>query len=82
MIQAVVNGRPAETYIGGHLTDVVRTRMYITSAEIQHDVGKAHAEFFREVKPAATMVVVSGLVRDDMMVEIEAECLVTGEKLA
>jgi len=67
---------------GGHMTDVVRTRMYITDAEIQHEVGRAHAEFFRDIKPAATMVVVSGLVRDDMLVEIEAECLVTGEVLA
>ena len=60
---------------GGRLEDVVRTRMYITEAAVQDDVGRAHGEYFGEIKPAATMVVVKGLARDDWLVEIEAECL-------
>jgi len=61
---------------GGSLSDVIRTRMYITDAGFQDEVGRAHAEYFADIKPAATMVVVAGLVRDDWLVEIEAECIV------
>lgn len=60
---------------GGKLENVVRTRMYITDASVQDEVGKAHGEYFKEIKPAATMVVVKELVRDDWFVEIEAECI-------
>ena len=61
---------------GGQLEDVIRTRISITDASVQGDVGRAHAEYFGKVKPAATMVVVKGLVRDDWLVELEAECIV------
>lgn len=57
------------------MEDVVRTRMYITDAAIWEEVGRAHGEFFRTVRPASTMVVVKGLVRDDWLVEIEAEAV-------
>ena len=60
---------------GGKLENVIRTRMYITDASVQDDVGKAHGEYFSDIRPAATMVVVKGLVRDDWFVEIEADCL-------
>ena len=65
---------------GGKLENVYRTRMYITDASDQEEVGRAHGEYFGDVKPAATMVVVKGLVRDDWLVEIEADCFVTEEK--
>ncbi|MFQ5498517.1 MAG: RidA family protein [Candidatus Zixiibacteriota bacterium] len=61
---------------GGSIGDVVRTRMYITDLSVSDEVGRAHSECFGDVKPAATMVVVKGLVRDDWLVEIEAECVV------
>ncbi len=61
---------------GGKLENVFRTRMYITEAAVPDDVGRAHGEYFSEIKPAATMVVVMGLVRDDWLVEIEADCYV------
>ena len=50
--------------------------MYITDASVQDEVGRVHGEYFSEIRPAATMVVVKGLVRDDWFVEIEAECYV------
>ena len=62
---------------GGNITDVIRTRMYLTDISKQDEVGKAHAEYFRDIRPAATMVEVTGLARDDWFVEIEAECIVT-----
>ena len=62
---------------GEVLECIIRTRIYITCPEIQAEVGKAHAEYFRLIKPAATMVVVKGLVREDWLVEIEAEGIIS-----
>ncbi len=62
---------------GGTLADVVRTRMYLTDLSLQKDVARAHGEFFSKIKPAATMIGVSGLVRDDWLVEIEADAILT-----
>ena len=58
---------------GAHMEDIVRTRIYLTDASYQGEVARAHAEYLGHVRPAATMVVVKGLVRDDWLVEIEAE---------
>lgn len=60
---------------GGRIENVIRTRIYITDAAVQDDVGRAHGEYFSKIRPAATMVVVKGLVRSDWFVEIEADCL-------
>ena len=65
--------------LGGSLADVVRTRMFIVDAADGEAVGRAHGRRFREVRPAATMVVVSGLLRAEWRVEIEAEALVRDE---
>ncbi len=62
---------------GAALEDVVRTRIYITDPAFVEDVGRAHAEVFGDVRPAATMVV-ARLLDDRWKVEIEAEALVTG----
>lgn len=62
--------------LGGALTDVIRTRMYLCNPADWKEVGRAHGEFFREIKPAATMVVVSGLLDPAWRVEIEIEAQV------
>jgi enamine deaminase RidA (YjgF/YER057c/UK114 family) len=54
---------------------VVRTRMYVTSADIGEAVGEAHGEVFGEVRPASTMVVITGLLDPRWQVEIEAEAI-------
>jgi enamine deaminase RidA (YjgF/YER057c/UK114 family) len=63
---------------GAAPADVVRTRMYLTNAEYADAVGRAHAELFANVRPAATMVVVAGLLDPRWKVEIEAEAIVRG----
>ena len=65
---------------GGKLENVFRTRMYITETSNQDEIGRAHGEYFSQTKPAATMVVVKALVRDDWLVEIEADCYVAEGK--
>lgn len=62
---------------GASLADVVRTRMYVTSAEYADAVGAVHGELFGDVRPAATMVVVAGLLDPTWKVEIEAEAVVS-----
>jgi enamine deaminase RidA (YjgF/YER057c/UK114 family) len=58
---------------GGSLGDVIRTRLYLTNAGDADAVGRAHAEVFGETRPAATMVIVAGLLDPRWKVEIEAE---------
>ena len=59
--------------LGGNLEDVVRTRIFVTDAADWESIGRAHGEFFRDVYPAATLVVVKGLLDPRWKVEIEAE---------
>ena len=61
---------------GASMTDVVRTRMFITDPSLADDVGKAHGEIFGDIRPAATMVVVAALIDPQWKVEIEAEAVV------
>lgn len=60
---------------GGKLEQVVRTRIYLTDFKVWEEVARAHGDFFSEIRPASTMVVVAGLVREDWLVEIEAEAV-------
>lgn len=59
--------------LGGEVRDIVRTRMFITDAADWERVGRAHGEMFRGVDPAATMVVVAGLLDPEWLVEVEAD---------
>ena len=62
--------------LGSSLSDVVRTRMYVVDMEAnQRDVGRAHSEFFADVRPASTMLGVAGFVGPEYLVEIEAEAI-------
>jgi enamine deaminase RidA (YjgF/YER057c/UK114 family) len=67
--------RAALEELGGTLSDVVRTRMYVTDAAFGDAVGAAHGEAFRDVRPATSMVVVAGLLDPRWKVEIEAEAV-------
>ncbi|GAA2962821.1 RidA family protein [Kitasatospora cinereorecta] len=60
--------------------DVVRTRMYLTHARDVDEVGRAHKELFDDVRPAASMIIVSGLVDPGLVVEVEVEACRAGER--
>ncbi|MEV0009669.1 RidA family protein [Streptomyces sp. NPDC051840] len=60
--------------------DVVRTRMYITHARDVDEVGRAHKELFDDVRPAASMIIVSGFVDPSLVVEVEVEAYRAGER--
>lgn len=61
---------------GAQLSDVIRTRMYVTTTNVIDDVLKAHGEVFTNIRPVATLVVVSALVDERLMVEIEVSAII------
>ena len=78
--QAIATFRTIEKALqqaGASMKHVVRTRMFSTNVAHTDAIGKAHAEFFRDIRPASTLVEVSRLVHPDMLIEIEADAVIT-----
>ena len=75
-IQAIKNIETALKALGANLSHVTRTRIYVTDISQWELVGKAHGEYFREIRPATSMVEVSRLISPEILVEIEADACI------
>jgi enamine deaminase RidA (YjgF/YER057c/UK114 family) len=77
-IQVLENLKRALENAGASMADVVRTRMFVTDISQWREFGRAHGEYFRDIRPVTSMVEVKSLIDPFMMIEIEADALVAG----
>jgi enamine deaminase RidA (YjgF/YER057c/UK114 family) len=76
-IQVLENLKRALERAGSSMADVVRTRMFVTDISQWKAYGRAHGEYFREIRPVTSMIEVRGLIDPSLMIEIEADALIT-----
>lgn len=77
--QALSNIESALTEAGARMSDVVRTRIYVTNIDLWEKIGQAHAAAFGDIRPATTMIEVKRLIDPSMLVEIEADAIIATE---
>jgi len=79
-MQTLNNIKTALESVGAKLEDVVRTRIYVTDITRWEEIGRAHGEFFKQIRPATTMIEVKSLINPEMLVEVEAEAIIDQER--